>query len=488
MRLSKVYNEHIVANIPSNILILDKNLKFIFFNHVFYNNFKTNHKTIIGKPLSDIIPSELLNNLRIEEKTSETFKSGKTVKDLGLEIDASKFTEPIDNLPFFNQDRKLLNISYTPLIKEKEAEHVMIIIDDITGMKKSKEKVMQVTKKIPLTENEKLIFYGIIKYPYLTDQQLSDKLRIKRSTVTAIKNRLKKENFFMVYNIPNFKFLEKTAILTIILCRFNPDSKESMRAEVAQKLTSQPELMYNYTTDEQCYCVFVSKNYAEIKKMLDPIILDYEEKNIITKNWLLAYFPFEISKLSINFSDLLKNLFEINIEERKEENKTGDVKTKELSKNEKIILCALTKWPDITDSELSKKISISRPTISTARKFLFENNYLKTIIHPNLTKLGYELLVLDYSIFKPSLKREEKEKEIELLISQPQLTFLILGDTDFAALNLFKDYEEYSTFMSKLRTFTAKQIMECIPISKIEFQNIKFAPLIKKILNLSVSF
>lgn len=487
MKFLNVYNEHIIANIPSSILILDKDLKFVFFNHAFYNNFKINHETIIGKPVSDIIPSELLNSLKIEEKTSKTFKSRKVIKDFGLEIDASKFVEPVDRFSSFLQDKKLWNVSYVPIAKEKEIEHVMVIIDDVTEMKKLKEKVVQITK-IPLTENSKRVFYGIMKHPNLTDQRLSDKLKIKRSTVTAIRNKLKKENFFTTYNVPNFKFLKKTAILTIVLCKFNLDSEKNMRTEIAQKLISKPELVYNYTTNEQCCCIFVSKDYTGIKKILDPILLGYEEKNVITKDRLLAYFPFEISRLLINFSGLLKSLFEINIEREEDENKINDIKIKELSKKEKIIFYALTKWPDITDSELSKKTGISRPTIGATRRFLFENDYLRTVIHPNLTKLGYELLVLDYSIFKPSLRKEEKEKEIELLVSQPQLTFLVRGDTDFVALNLFKDYKEYITFMSKLRTFTAKQTMECIPIPKIEFQNIKFDPLVKKIFNLNVNF
>ncbi len=334
--------------------------------------------------------------------------------------------------------------------------------------------------------NEKLVFYGIIKYPYLTDQQLSNKIRIKRSTVTAIRNKLRKKGFFSVHNLPNFKLLEKTAILTVVLCKFNLDLERKVRAKVIQKLINLSELVYNYTTDEQICCIFISQDYTEIKKALDPILLYYEEKNIIKKDRLLIHFPFEISKLIINFSDLLKDLFEINIESEEKEKDIGNIKIKKLSKKEKIIFYALTKWPDTTDSELSKRICISRPTISATRRFLFENSYLKTVIHPDLTKLGYELLMLDYSVFKPSLKKEEKENEIKSIASQLQTVFLMLSNTDFAALNLFKNYEDYNMFMFKLRTFLAKQTIECIPIQKVEFQKVKFDPLIKKIFNLNL--
>jgi DNA-binding MarR family transcriptional regulator len=488
MKFLNIYNEHIIANIPSSILILDKDLKFVFFNHAFYNSFKIKSETIIGKPVSDIIPSDLLNNLKIEEKTSKTFKSRKAIRDFNLEIDASKFGEFTGHFSSFLQDKKLLNISYIPITKEKEIEHVMVIIDDVTEMKKIKEENDSANKKKPLTENSKRVFYGIMKHPNLTDQQLSNKLKIKRSTVTAIRNKLKKEKFFAPYNIPNFKLLEKTAILTVILCKFNLNSEKKVRAKVIQKLTNLPELIYNYTTDEQICCIFVSQDYTEIKKILDPILLYYEEKNIMKKDKLLVYFPFEISKLMINFSDLVKDLFGINTESEEIEKNIKSIKIKNLSKKEKVIFYALTKWPDTTDSELSKRICISRPTISTTRRFLFENDYLKTVIHPDLTKLGYELLMLDYSVFKPSLKKEEKENEIRSMASQLQTVFLMLSNTDFAALNLFKNYEDYNMFMFKLRTFLAKQTIECMPIPKVEFQKVKFAPLIKKIFNLNVSF
>jgi hypothetical protein len=74
------------------------------------------------------------------------------------------------------------------------------------------------------------------------------------------------------------------------------------------------------------------------------------------------------------------------------------------------------------------------------------------------------------------------------MASQLQTVFLMLSNTDFAALNLFKNYEDYNMFMFKLRTFLAKQTIECMPIPKVEFQKVKFAPLIKKIFNLNVSF
>ncbi|MEM2899573.1 MAG: hypothetical protein QXT63_02170 [Thermoplasmata archaeon] len=53
-----------------------------------------------------------------------------------------------------------------------------------------------------LSKNEKLTLYGLVKYPDYNDREIAEKIGLKMSTVTAIKNRLKKNNVFSTIRVP----------------------------------------------------------------------------------------------------------------------------------------------------------------------------------------------------------------------------------------------------------------------------------------------
>jgi len=59
-------------------------------------------------------------------------------------------------------------------------------------------------ERISLTEREKVVLWGFCRYPLLNDEELANKLDLKRSTLTAIKNRLKKKGWFSLSYVPNF--------------------------------------------------------------------------------------------------------------------------------------------------------------------------------------------------------------------------------------------------------------------------------------------
>ena len=60
-------------------------------------------------------------------------------------------------------------------------------------------------KKFNLSEKEKVVLYGLSKYPNYTDKLLSKKLNLKHSTVTAIRHRLHKNEYFRKLIIPKLQ-------------------------------------------------------------------------------------------------------------------------------------------------------------------------------------------------------------------------------------------------------------------------------------------
>ena len=70
-------------------------------------------------------------------------------------------------------------------------------------------------KQFELTEKEKLMLYGLVKYPTMTDKQLSEKLKLKQSTVTSIRNRLKEKEYFKKLIIPRLENMGCQMLVTI---------------------------------------------------------------------------------------------------------------------------------------------------------------------------------------------------------------------------------------------------------------------------------
>ena len=53
-----------------------------------------------------------------------------------------------------------------------------------------------------LTGNEKQVLYGLIHHPVLNDRELSELLGVKVSTVTAIRRRLRRAEYFVTRRLP----------------------------------------------------------------------------------------------------------------------------------------------------------------------------------------------------------------------------------------------------------------------------------------------
>jgi len=371
--------------------------------------------------------------------------------------------------------------------------HSISIQRDITEMKKLEkdkkilsEKVTKLTKKIPLTQNEKLVFYGLVKYPLLNDQQLSDKLKIKRSTITAIKNKLLRRGFYSTYIIPNFELIG-CELMCIVNGKIPVEElKERKKRDIIKKLTSSPEVVFDIGTDKDFLGIIISKNFVETKRIIDYVSTMHEESDIELPN--IIYFPFEMSRIInlFDYSNLLKSLFNLKI---KEDIITPIKSTKkELTNNEKTILYALTKYPDLADTEISAKTRISRPTVSQIKKNLLKEDFLKIVNIPDARKLDCELLVYSHT-------KIVGHKRNKLTLEIPSCLFTMMGEREMSCISIFENYTKYkiecdklTNLLKKKQLITNEPIRYLFPIQQIKFQKIEFAPLVKKIFELKVDF
>ena len=148
----------------------------------------------------------------------------------------------------------------------------------------------------------------------------------------------------------------------------------------------------------------------------------------------------------LNFFDyslLLKSLFGLNIKE--EDGQIKQVK-RELTNNEKMILYALARYPDLADTEIAAKTKISRQTVSQIKNSLINDNFLKIANIPDVRKLDCELIAYSHGkIF--SIKKLDIQQKISYLV------FGVYTEREGSAIFIFEDYAKHKIQYDKLISF-----------------------------------
>lgn len=471
------YQSSLLENMNDGVIATDMNGTITHWNKGSEKMFGWKAKEALGKHISLIYPPKD-KDFTLQKMKEIIQKENSAFEAWGVRKDGTSF---------------LRNASVSVLKNEKNQQVGFVgISTDISQIKKLEkekrllsEKVAKLTKKIPLTDNEKLVFYGLVKCPLLNDQQLSDKLKIKRSTVTAIKNKLLRQDFYSTYAIPNFELIG-CELMCILNGKIPIEGNEKRKNIDIKKVISSPEVVHDLRTDKDFLSIIISKNFADAKRIVDYVSMLYDGGNVESPG--VVYFPFAISRIInlFDYSDLLKSIFNLNMEDKV--NKPIKSTKNALNDNEKIILYALTKYPDLTDTEIAAKTKISRQMMSLIKKSLIKENFIKIMNIPDVNKLDCELLL--YSLEKINPKRFTKKKQ-----GIPWSIFMVTNGRENSGIFIFENYTKYKQWYDKQMSLLKKDpfIIEepkrdLFPTPQIKFQKMAFAPLVKKIFELKVNF
>ncbi len=345
-----------------------------------------------------------------------------------------------------------------------------------------------------LTKKEKLVFYNLVKFPDLNDNELAERIEIKRSTVTAIRNRLKKDGFYSTVVVPNLPALG-CRLLGVSYGKYNPltPRAERMKASTFEEKLKQPELVFARSTDTEFINLYVAEHLADIRKVQDKSYVDYEAHGFI-EEFNVVYYPFELSSITsmFNFGPLLKRLFGIT-EDNGEDYKgsfwsTGKDNV-DLTTIEKAVLDALVKYPEATVIELSKKTGKSRGTISKIRKEMMSSSLIRVINIPSLEKLGCELLSFLYTRFSPKCPFEVRKQRSEKMMEIYYPILKVSGDIESIAICVMKNYTEYTNIHNSILTLykdsdyiVGNLYTLLFPILQTKLNKLDFYPITHKML------
>jgi PAS domain S-box-containing protein len=374
-------------------------------------------------------------------------------------------------------------------------------LSEVKALERQKEylakKVVKLTKQVPLTSREILVFYGLLKWPAFNDKELSAKLKLKRSTVTAIKNKLRRQGFYASYAVPNFGSLGYE-LLTFALgeCRLPPDFGKGLKKPMFKKMVEAPELPFLVLAEKEFFGLVLSKNFTEFKRVAGAFLDYYKDNSLDGPKFNLVHFPIEntLFRPFFDYSHVLKPLLNSGVRKVREE-PFKEATLLPLTKMEQTVFYGLVKWPGLSDVELVSKIGISRQSISKTKRKLLKTGMLALVNKPSLKKIGLEMLIATHCKFDCMALREGKKVSRGFIERVCPAVFRSVGLGECLSLNIFPGFLEFKNSQAELASQLRKEgFLEdanssfVLPVKAINFEKMDFAPLVKKAFGLEVDF
>ncbi len=359
-----------------------------------------------------------------------------------------------------------------------------------------------------LSRREKLVLYGLVKYPHFTDKEIAHQVNMKVSTFSSIKQRLKKAGYFKKIRIPMLQRLG-AELFCVTYTHFNQAVQLEARIQkTANTIEVFEEIFYSVGDTFRGFSISVARNYSDVTHIEDKRIEIFGQLGLLEVEYpTMVLFPFETSHIDrfLDYAPLLKRNFQIDDKDLaswKMEDVNGsqiddiDTFTKdafnnnssyELSKTEMLIFCALVENPDLSDKSLGELLPLSRHTISNTRRKLETQGILRTLCIPSLKLLNFDVLSIYHMTYNPGNVPEPDQ--VTDRIMDDSTIFLCSRRFESFMISAYPDYEtakdESARMIQYLKSndlMADKMMIEEFSVKNmITIKDIKFGPIARKI-------
>jgi DNA-binding MarR family transcriptional regulator len=308
-----------------------------------------------------------------------------------------------------------------------------------------------------LTKNEKDTLWGLVNHPTLNDRALAKKTRLKLSTVTAIRRRLREKDYFWTVNIPNFSRLG-LELLCVEYGVFNEAVPLERRKKYFTEFVSEePSAVFAVMSRSNGVVFCIAHNYSQATTMMEKMEIFFMSHHLIEEDaWKRAIFPFSTSRFwnFFSFSPVLRYVHSMKkkpkIPEFAKSRKAGISK---LSKKEKRVMYGLVKYPEESDSAIADRFDISRQAVSNIKKRFVKDDLLSTQRILNFEKMGCELLTFSYTFFGPKTPLESRKGGIDYVMSVFPAFMGISSNFENVLFGAVREYPEYDSMRENLLSF-----------------------------------
>jgi len=346
-----------------------------------------------------------------------------------------------------------------------------------------------------LKENEKKVLHGLVRYPHLTDKQLANLLRMKHSTVTTIRNRLHKNNFFRTIYIPNLEYLG-SKILAVIYTSFSPLIPLDERIQITgETIEVFDEIFFSVGEQEKGFSISLAEDYATIGKINDIRTQTFGVRGLLEESYPnIVLFPFEISKIYrfFDFAPLFHQEFQLSPSDTIENQSYRYIAPKQIikfSETEKNVYSAIIRFPELSTNEIGTKLGISRHTVSRLKRRFEQDFLLRKMYLPNLKKLHFQILSFYHILFSPSTP-PDLDRDQSLALQSDSTIFFASRHFEAVMLCVYSDYNDYkqdqtriSQILKENQWITEKPLTLSYSLDNLVFiKDFKFTPITTKVL------
>jgi len=311
----------------------------------------------------------------------------------------------------------------------------------------------------PLSLNEKMVLYGLVRYPLYTDRELAKALKIKLPTITSIRHRLRDEGYYTTIRVPRIQDLGAEVISVSYNSFDSSSSLEVQRKTIQQLADGQDETFFFASDFKQGLFLQIGGCYTDVKRNINDVEEVYTKQRLFGSGGVNTFlFPYSLSQLDnfFDFAPLLYQYFDL-----------GSVlkgaapsvhpdwpgqpgKPPNLTKTEKRVLCALVRYPDMADKYLADEIDVSRRTVGRVRKAFEDNGLIRQLRVVNLNKLDFGILALEYVRFNLELPHSKPmveaipfgRKILESLLRIKPPILSLSGPIEAVTLTPYKDFSD----------------------------------------------
>lgn len=347
-----------------------------------------------------------------------------------------------------------------------------------------------------LTENQKRVLLGISQHPNAQDSELEKILGIKSTTITAARKRLSELNLYKEVVIPLVNRLN-FELLGINFTNFTPGlSVEERQAKTRQSFEAREEIFLSIGDSQKGFSMSFCKNYTQFYHINEERTQTFGRLKIIGKGHPQeAVFPFASTDFInfFNYSRAIEQVFNFNQDETLKNQERSNELTNffqplqafTISEKEQKIMAELILDPQQTNQAIALTTQSHRHTVARARKILFEEKVIQKTIIPNLTALGFKIMVFYH--FKYNASNPPKLQDLQEMNS-PFVIFFAHKTFESVVIAIYQDFQTYSQDRSHIINHLEKRqlLSEISDIHEYTLNNVAkikdltFYPLILK--------
>ena len=298
----------------------------------------------------------------------------------------------------------------------------------------------------------------------MNDTALSKKININRTTITSIRNKFREADLYSTAKLPKL-CLEKSEIVSIICFRLNLLEITGAKTKDIKSLFETPQMIFGIESENTILAVFLTKSYTELYN-IEPINTLADAKYVsettqyncpLYSGTIPVFFNYtSLFEKNLPLTENIPFIEKITHTSEKEKPAQKQPIPVKITPTEKVILYALTKYPTMTDNQVSEFINAHRSRITQVRNKLIKSGELSTVNIPDINRLGYTETTLTHIRFTPEKDPEKIKAIIEAAQNHLKTIFIIYSKKEAAILSLSKTHneseKEHAQFTGYLRT------------------------------------